>query len=214
MPPWTLLKKAQLRSRDRQSLMPKCTPARMKKPLRAATVALRPGARERTQSSAFKRQLLTLPLSLLRRDGDGALALSVAQAFSLWALRAKPTGDRRLCPKARTHPESRHRSPSPRGLERPCPQINHSCFQSNRPETPAQTQSRAQVLSELPQEAEQAIVSEPRPSGSALKGRYSVKTPDISPRLRTCGSTTAVSRATALTLRHRPQHGRKVHNEQ
>ncbi len=67
------------------------------------------------------------------KTGSNRQALSdVAQAFSLWVFRAKPTGDSACVPRRAHIPVSRHRSPSPRGLERPCPQINHSCFQGIR----------------------------------------------------------------------------------
>ncbi len=58
-------------------------------------------------------------------------ALSVAQAFSLWLFRPKPNGDRRLCPKARTHPRISSPKLVAAWTQRACPQINHSRFQSN-----------------------------------------------------------------------------------
>ncbi len=50
----------------------------------------------------------------------------------MWLFRAKPTGDRRLRPKARTHFRISSLEPAAAWTQRACPQIRKRYFQSNR----------------------------------------------------------------------------------
>ena len=75
-----------------------------------------------THSGRFRRMLL---------GSTTAKVLNDAACPVLTTEHCVPTGDRHLCPKARTHLRISPPKPVAAWTQRACPQINNSCFQSN-----------------------------------------------------------------------------------
>ncbi len=86
--------------------------------------------RVRVRPEKFRAEL-SLSAGVLTRNDENALS-ERGTGLQPVGFQGKADRDRRLRPTSRTVSAFRHRSPSPRGLERACPPINNSCSQSSR----------------------------------------------------------------------------------